>query len=885
MRDACIRAVNNAMRQAIGRDLNNQEVRSIEARVARHMRGLGARQGAAWSAKSEAERLSEAGASAARELIADMARKKQNLERRVVRQDAIEGFLSEQINQKRDKFRIAAMSRVLAARADMGGVPDGGSVDQIAMGIYNDSVARMRDLLQAGKRRGVWTIIPFNEPGTNRLIRRALAGETKGIPPEFVAMAREAHQTIDTLRQRFNAAGGEIGKLEDWGEPHRWSEHRLQRAIKRRGREAVLNDFVAAADRAKYLREDGSRMSEDEIRAFMSNALETILTDGANKTLQGERPDYAVSVAANRHRAHREIHLKADAAGPMLDAYSELGAMESMLLHLRTLARDIALIEVFGPNADLTARKLIKEAAAQDRVAFQGDEAAIAEIERREAAVNYLYDFLSGGNPGKRSFLGTGMNAVRGWVAFKSLGFTVISSLTDPVIMQHAAASRGMNAAKLWINDVAAFAGQDRRWAKRAGLLLDSVAGSADRLNMDYLASNDIAAAAASFTTRTTGLNWVTEARRQAYMTTMADTIGQLTRDYETIPAEVRASDHPLLRLLRDVDDTTWAIWRMAELESRGVNATILSPVGIHAIPDAQLLAAFPDHPMMGHNRGPEVVPTGANRDPALLRQRASSLLLGILRDEVNTAVITAGSRERALLGAGTQAGTFAGELVRSFTMFKAFPWTFFTRHLELSKAIGGPANVVAYRMSMIISLTMMGVLINWIYDLMNGKDPRAIDMSAEGQRNWIAALLRGGALGFYGDILLNPNPDPSSQNNSLTEALAGPVVAPLEDAYDLTLGNLQQASVGEETNAGPEAVRFLQRQGAPNWWYSRGLLDRYIFQAWQEDVQPGYNARRARREFRAHGTTYWWRPGEAAPDRAPDLSRALEGDQPEPRN
>lgn len=859
MRDACVRAVSSAM----GRDLRPAELRDIEARFARNMRLLARVNPSEWVKKTEAERITEAGQAAAKELVAEARRRRDNLEARVLKMQALTDFVEAQVANGADATRLDAFARVLAPRADARGAPEGGALDQKAQGIYADAVRNLVDVFEVGKRRGIWRFIPFNEPGTNRMLRRALAGDTAGLPPEFVKMAKQAHDYIDLMRRRYNAAGGVIGRLEDWGEPHRWSDVRVMRAIKQRGRAAVANDFALAAVREKYVHEDGRLFTPDEIRAFMDEALTTIITDGANKRLSGDRPDFAVSVSANRHRAHREIHIRSDAIEGLLNQYSELGAMESLLVHMRSLARDVALIETFGPNADLTAKQMLERAYDQDVAAMPERK---TELATKRALNTYLYDYLAGNNQGMRTNLGQTLAFFRSWATFKSLGFTVWSSLVDPVVMQHVARARGLDAGKLWINDVAMFAGSGRRWAKRAGLITDTVVNAADRVNLDVLGAPELGAQAASFTLRATGLNWVTEARRGAYGLTMMDSIGHLVRYNESLAAIKDEGDSALLRML-NVSEDTWAVWRLAKLESMGANHTVLSPQAIDAIPEAEILALFPD------------------ADPVMVKQDASTQLLGIVKDELNTAVITAGSRERATLGVGTTAGTLSGELIRSIVLFKSYPWTFMTRQWELAQSIDGGANRAAYAASLIVSTWMTGILINWIYDLMNGRDPGAIDpASAEGRRNITAGLMRGGGLGFFGDFLF-ANADPGARSQSLTAGLMGPVPSLIDDTQQLTLGNMNQEATGQDSNFGPEAVSYAQRNLTPNWWYTRAITDRYIFNALQEELEPGYNARRARRQFGARGTTHWWPAEPGAPMREPDLSRAIDGDMPERAN
>ena len=45
-----------------------------------------------------------------------------------------------------------------------------------------------------------------------------------------------------------------------------------------------------------------------------------------------------------------------------------------------------------------------------------------------------------------------------------------------------------------------------------------------------------------------------------------------------------------------------------------------------------------------------------------------------------------------------------------------------------------------------------------------------------------------------------------------------------------------------------------------------------------QEAANPGYLSRMRQRAMKDWGQGYWWAPGEALPDRAPDFERAFGG-------
>jgi hypothetical protein len=43
-----------------------------------------------------------------------------------------------------------------------------------------------------------------------------------------------------------------------------------------------------------------------------------------------------------------------------------------------------------------------------------------------------------------------------------------------------------------------------------------------------------------------------------------------------------------------------------------------------------------------------------------------------------------------------------------------------------------------------------------------------------------------------------------------------------------------------------------------------------------QESISPGYLQRMRQRARKTYGNDFWWQPGEAAPDRAPDFGAAV---------
>ena len=258
-------------------------------------------------------------------------------------------------------------------------------------------------------------------------------------------------------------------------------------------------------------------------------------------------------------------------------------------------------------------------------------------------------------------------------------------------------------------------------------------------------------------------------------------------------------------------------------------------------------------------------------------RRNAVLRLLGVVQEETDMAVIQPGASDRALTGAGMARGTWKGELTRSFFQFKAFPLAMISRHFMRGMSMETTGGKAAYLGSLIAATTVLGAVSQSVNDLLSGKDVRNYNPAAEhGVKNWMAAFLKGGSLGLYGDFLF-AGATQANQAGPIAAAL-GPVAGLVEEAFKLTQGNIIQAMQGKDTNFGAEAVRFVKgNTPGANLWYTKAALDHIIFHQLQEYFSPGYLAQMQRRAQKDFGQQYWWSPGTGVDGmRAPDLARAI---------
>jgi len=195
---------------------------------------------------------------------------------------------------------------------------------------------------------------------------RAAAGEKVDTPlaQEF---AKSWLAVAEKARQRFNAAGGDIGKLPGWYAP----QYHDAEAWLKAGQQTVVDYFVPAQgkpqvlDRARMLNRDGSQMTDAELRKMMGEIWYTVTTGGANKIEPGQT-SMGKGALYKQRAEHRVLHYASPDA--WLAYNREFGGGDvfaAMLGHLDMMARDIAAMERFGPNPTLGIQRAVTQIKAE----------------------------------------------------------------------------------------------------------------------------------------------------------------------------------------------------------------------------------------------------------------------------------------------------------------------------------------------------------------------------------------------------------------------------------------------------------------------------------------------------------------------------------------
>jgi hypothetical protein len=835
MRPECMRAVATAL----GRPLTAVQARDIETRIVRAMRNLAKDDPVAWRAKPQTERLAEAGKLAAEELLGEAQLKQQRL---ALQTNALARLAQHKADQAaRGITGLDSLDRLVAFNAD--GKSHGLSVESQAIAIERDSLRQMLDTLEASDPRffGLFE----NHQGIRDLTRE-IHGEDSG-NPIAKAGAKVWKEITTGNRERFNRAGGDVGLLDDWGMPH----HHSQRKVRKAGRDAWVAEILPRLKREKYVNEDGSRMSDPQLVEFLGEAYKTISTGGANKMQPGQPK--GSGMRANRGNATRQIHFKsADDYLAYQGRFGDRTLYEVMVGHISGIAKDIALVETFGPNPDHTFR-FLRDQAVQEMKADEANE--VGDVDNAAINAENLYNIVAGkALPVASKRLAESFDTLRNWLVASRLGSAVITSFSDDATLHLTGHLNNLPAMQLFRNELAALNPANRmekRMALRAGLAMNTLISSLNRFGQEGL-GRSFSSKLANTTLRASGLNALTEARRRAFGVTMMSSLGSVVREHATLSA-IDAADNRIL-LSKGITEADFAVWKAAKPEDwGGGNDTMLTPDAIYRVPDSAIAH-------LG--------------DPTKLREQAATRLLGAVLEETNMAVIEPGVRERALTGAGMQRGTWKGELVRSVFLFKSFPLAMIARHWKRGMSMPNRGGRAAYLGTLLAATTVLGMASLQVNELLQGRDPRRMVGDGAG-RNWLAAMLKGGSLGLYGDFLFSEN---TQQGRGQIASLAGPVAGNVEEILKLTVGNAHEAARGDKTHFGAEAVKFVRGNlpGA-NLWYTKAALDHLVFHQLQEYFSPGYLSKMRQRAQREFDQSFWWEPGETLPGRGPNLGAVAE--------
>lgn len=840
MKEQCKQAVAKALGKS---KLTAQEATDIENRIKDAMKNLARKDRTTWRNLSDADKLTEAGKQVAIDIQEQLKRK-----HKIAAQDIL--TQSKNLAQL-DHPKLSAsevVDRMVAAHGDMSGIQ---SIDSKARGIaaiYRGDLVEFYTSIKGGL--GVFT----DKDLVQKIVRERFNDSTGDVLAKQIS--DKMGEVFEGMRQRFNRSGGDIGKLDDWGLPQ---THNLEK-IAVAGKQAWVDKAESLIDTSKYVHEDGSYYSQQEIRELLEYSFDTLTSNGANKTEIGRQSFGGNSKVTSRHSESRVLHFKdADA---WMEYQSEYGGMQFVDLveaHISGLSKDIALAENLGSNPKGSMKILMDAAEKKDWL--NGLNADATGKSRKRAQM--MFDEFMGQNTPQSQILANGFLAYRSMNVASMLGGTTLSSITDQAMIAKTASVHNIAYRKTFgelIKHLNPANKEDRKLAHSLGLATQEMLGSIARWADDGLTSvqgksEAIARSSSSLATqvlRVSGLNALTAASKVGFTKILMDKYGTLTRTKDW--NDLDALDRELLQGT-GLSERAWEVMRLADPVVDRNGNQLMSARSIYEIPDDQLTKFG---------------------NPKKVKDEIASQFQAHLLDEQGMAVIEAGLRERTMLQIG-QKGTIGGEIWRSMTQFKSFPTAFLMRHGSRAMSLDKGTSKAAYLASLFAMTTALGALVVQLKELASGNDPQIMYDEDDPQKAinfFTRSAVQGGGLSFIGDILVAGQ---DATGRGLDSFMVGPFGNDVKTVAGLTVGNFTQYYQDKDTNAANEAFKALKNKiPAQNLWYTKAATNRMIFDEMQDMVAPGYREKLMRKAEKKHDRTRWL--GDDIGDiQAPDFERVVQ--------
>ena len=842
MKDQCKQAV----AKALGKEkLNQQEALDIENRIKDSMRNLARKDIQNWRNLSDADKLTEAGKQVAQDIQDQLKRKHKIAAQDILTQNKNLAALDHSTLSSSE-----VVDRMVAAHGDMSGIQSINSKSRAIASIYRGDLMDFYTNVKSGL--GIFT----DKELVTKIVRERFGDNTAD--PLAKQISDKMGEVFEGMRQRFNRSGGDIGKLDDWGLPQ---THDLAKIVKA-GKEAWVGKAEQLVNTEKYVHEDGTYYSQQEIRSLLEHSYDTLSSNGANKTEIGRQSTGGVSSKiTSRHNESRVLHFKdADA---WLEYQADFGGMHFVDLveaHINGLSKDIAMVENLGSNPKNAMRILMDAAEKKDWL--NGIDADTTGKSRKRAQT--MFDEFTGANTPQSEVLANLGLAYRSMNVASMLGGTTLSSVTDQAMIAKTAHVHGLsywNTFGELITQLNPKNKDDRELAHSLGLATDEMLGSIARWSDDGLTSVSgksqkiarVSSGLASQVMRISGLNALTAASKVGFSKLLMEKYGRLSRDKAW--SDLHADDRELMSKT-GLSERAWEVIRLAEPVVDRKGNQLMSARSIYEIPDEKL------------------APFG---NPAKVRDEIASQFQAHLLDEQGMAVIEAGLRERTWMTAGARKGTAMGEITKSMLQFKSFSASLLMRHGSRAMSYDKGISKAGYAVPLIAMMTVLVGLVVQLRELANGNDPQTMWDSEDPEKTlefFKRSFVAGGGLPVLGDILVAGM---DTSGRGATDFVSGPLGSDFKTVLNLTVGNATQLGNGVETNAGNEALKFVKGKiPAQNLWYTKAATNRLIFDEFQDMIAPGYREKLLRKAESQQDRTRFW--GDDVGDiQAPDFEKIVQ--------
>lgn len=752
---------------------------------------------------------------------------------------------------------IAAAPFQYDPRVDMrGGKTDVGTAEKMALGrlmAVGEQIASDAGKGKFGRQRGVEHL--------PNIVRAVLDGPDATKDEAAKSMAKAWIAMTDTGLALFRQAGGFIEGLPNYM-PQNWSAAKIANVGVEDYVQFHLRPGVLAWDRMAH--PDGSPILPAERESYLRDVYRTITQDGANK-LTPESASGRGSSLGNQLDTHRQLHYaNADAWLGAFDKYADGTIFDVMMRHVGSTARQIALVQTFGPNPTMGAMRYRAQVlratadyAPNDAVLVRKTQAAMAGAQGFDGLARKVFGH-STMNEFNPAHVATAMTA--DVLRANQLGSSsIVSAATDlPAMMFHLFTSGQFRNAALTLGDyartMADVVGNGRDLdgvMARNGYIHDSMLSGLAEQTTRFVAplgrAPGIARAVAGLNMRLALQSLHDKAIRYVAVNQQTGFLYDMRkRTMDKLPA-------PFARIMahHGITAADWDAFRLnCPPAARSAKAKWLVPL--------------------------HILGTDLSNKEELFRKFG-----GMVENESYLSFM---DRPSMAVGLSQAPGGLMGAITQSLLMYKSFGLTLMLTHGRLAmvaapfqqseSAFARGAGRMAYYGGLAGALTLGGALSVQMYNLISGRDTE----SALDPRFWAHALLAGGGLGLMGEVLFDAA---TEGGRGISDVAVGPILDFLGEVgntgYVMTkfaasqLGDPEWAKTGgrgtQLADVGRAAMRPVESviPGRSLFW-SRLAFRRYVLDGMERAIDPQAFYRSARQQQRNDeraGAPFFWAPGQ----------------------
>ena len=748
---------------------------------------------------------------------------------------------------------VGTNRRVAGARSAVS-VQQHASVNQLIAGFnqklrQNNVTTLFEKMDKKTQRRVVNAMYELNQKKTYIEELTGLEPPVKETNPDILKLAKIMEEYSETIRLKLNDRGANIQKL--WGYIVRQSHdpYSIRDAAKKLGKnldemEADPNlkgsdinynkNFTAWKNFVlDKLDKERTFAGVDDIDQFMLFAYNSLVK---NENLKSDGADFSYGARATKDVAKsskfkRVLHFKtADDWFDYNDVFGVGNLKESFFSGLQTAGRNIGIMDTLGTKPAENFEK-IRKAVAKRMVMDKRDQNTVSSKK-----FNKFISVVDGSIYTVENFGVAKYSAIaRALSSMAKLGGATVSAAADIGLYGSEMRYQGKSFLGGMFEAMSSLARikntkQKKDIAEMLGFIADNtiydIAGRyqvGDNLSKGFTKAQ-------RFFFKVNLLSWWTNTLKEGAMLGMANYFAkQKNLSFDSLNPQLKN-----LFKVYNIDSTKWNIIRKTAMEKADDGTEFINIGLLDQISDADVKKITGIDDLTAREIGIE-------------KDKFKASVSGMLLDRSIYAVIEPDARVRATMTQGQLAGTAAGEALRFFFQFKAFPLSIVQKVLgreidyfkgqnkEVQRGIVGLAAIV-------VTSGLLGYLSMTIKDLLKGRSPR----DPTKVKSVMAAFLQGGGLGIYGDVLFQE----TRSGGDILGQLAGPV--PLT-AFDLVQA-IKYGIRGEGGKAGRTAYRAVS-QSIPflNLFYLKTAFDYLIGYSIMETMSPGTLRRmenRMRRDY-----------------------------------